>query len=85
MTKRNKLLERIYTIPNDLRWEELASFLNHLGYNEISSKGKTGGSRVKFMNDKKDIISLHKPHPENRVKRYVLQQILKKLDKWKTT
>ena len=47
---------------------------------EKSSKGKTGGSRTKFVNDETDIISLHKPHPSNIVKQYVIKQIIEKLE-----
>jgi hypothetical protein len=38
--------------------------------------GKTGGSRRKFANDKKQIIAFHKPHPGNIVKRYVIDQVI---------
>jgi predicted RNA binding protein YcfA (HicA-like mRNA interferase family) len=50
-----------------------------LGYFEKATKGKTGGSRIKFVNDDTDVISLHKPHPSNIVKQYVIKQIIEKL------
>ena len=47
---------------------------------EIKNKGVTGGSRVKFVNQNGEIINLHKPHPSNIVKRYVIIQIIDKLE-----
>jgi hypothetical protein len=79
MSKIEKLLERFKSNSTDFTWDELVKVLNHFGYHEKSSKGKTGGSRTKFINDQKDIISLHKPHPSNIVKKYVSKQIIEKL------
>jgi len=78
LSKIDKLLERFLSNPKDLKWNELVRILNHFGYSEIKS-GKTGGSRRKFVNDKKDVISLHKPHPKPIVKQYVIKQIIEKL------
>ena len=69
--------------PKDLTWDELIKILAHYGFVEISKKGKTGGSRVKFVNEKKDIINLHKPYPGNIVKQYVIRQILEKFKLWR--
>jgi len=80
MSKIEKLIEKFLKVPKDLTWEELMKILNHKGYFEKSAKGKTGGSRRKFVNAKNDIISLHKPHPKNIVKQYVIRQLLDKLD-----
>ena len=45
-----------------------------LGF-EMSNKGKTSGSRVKFIRG--DIpISLHKPHPRKELLEYQVKQIL---------
>ncbi|MGB0880397.1 MAG: type II toxin-antitoxin system HicA family toxin, partial [Polaribacter sp.] len=76
MSKIEKLLGKFLSIPSNLTWNELIRILNHLGYFEIKKKGKTGGSRIKFTNDNKDIINLHKPHPKNIVKKYVIKQII---------
>lgn len=53
--------------------------LNHFGYFELKT-GKTGGSRRKFVNFNNDIIIVHKPHPQNIVKRYVMEQAIEKLE-----
>jgi len=76
MSKTEKLLEKFKSIPNDLTWDELVIILN---YFELSKKGKTGGSRRKFVNEVKDVINLHKPHPTKIIKKYIIKQLLEKL------
>jgi predicted RNA binding protein YcfA (HicA-like mRNA interferase family) len=80
MSKIEKLIAKFLKVPNDLTWEELVKILNHKGYYEKLGKGKTGGSRIKFVNSNNDILNLHKPHPTNIVKQYIIRQILEKLD-----
>ena len=75
MAKIEKLIERLLSKPTDFTWEELIKILGHFGYNELS-KGKTGGSRRKFANSTNDLISLHKPHPRNILKRYMLEDVI---------
>lgn len=79
MSKIEKLLEKIKLIPKDLTWNELVKILNYLGFIAIQPKGKTVGSRIKFVNKEKEILNLHKPHPSNIVKQYVIKQLLEKL------
>jgi hypothetical protein len=74
MSKVQKLIERIQDKPNDFSWDELVRLLSYFGYSELKS-GKTGGSRRKFCNKERHIISLHKPHPGNIVKVYAIEQI----------
>lgn len=74
-----KLIERIKKIPADLTYEEIKRLMNYLGYVE-SNKGKTSGSRVAFYREKdKAMIILHKPHPENIVKKYAIRQLIETL------
>jgi len=80
MSKIEKLLAKFLNAPNNLTWAELVKIPNHKGYYEKSGKGKTVGSRIKFVNSDNDIINLHKPHPKNIVKQYTIRQILEKLD-----
>ena len=82
MSKIEKLVEKFLNIPKDLTWEEFSKVLNHYGYLEVKQKGRTGGSRRKFINEKKnnDVIIAHKPHPQNTVKRYIIEQVIEKLE-----
>ena len=75
MSRTEKLLQRLLSIPRDLTWEELVKILAQFGYTELK-KGKTGGSRRKFADEKKNIITLHKPHPGNIVKGYAVKQVI---------
>lgn len=70
-----KLLERFLSAPRDFTWEELLRVLTHFGFKKIKA-GKTGGSRRKFVDGKKNIISLHEPHPSNVMKEYAIRQVL---------
>lgn len=74
MSRREKLIQRFLSCPKDFTWEELITLLVGLGFEPVSTR-KTGGSRRRFVNDSGVIISLYKPHPQNILKRYQLEQI----------
>lgn len=79
MSKKDKLLNRIKTLPKDFTFNELETLLTHLGF-EINNKGKTSGSRVKFYHNEKKIQFLaHKPHPTNIIKEKLLKSIVEYL------
>lgn len=78
MSKKNKLIDRFLSIPADFTWGELIKVLISYGYNEIKT-GKTAGSRRRFVDEKGNIILLHKPHPANVVKKYALRQVVEHL------
>lgn len=78
MSKINKLLKRFLSKPKDFTWDELVTLLKHYGYEEFVV-GKTGGSRRKFIDNEKNIISFHKPHPSNIVKGYVIKEAIEHL------
>jgi hypothetical protein len=78
MSKTEKLLQRLLSVPRDFTWEELVKLLGVFGYVELK-KGKTGGSRRKFADENKNVIILHKPHPGNIVKEYAIRQIITQL------
>ena len=78
MSKIEKLLERFLSNPRDFTWDELVKLLTHFGYYE-HSKGKTGGSRRKFVDTNKNMINIHKPHPGNIIKTYAINLIIEQL------
>ena len=79
MTAKQKLIERFKSLPKDFTFDELLKLLNGFGY-EVSNKGKTSGSRVRFVNvESKSIIDLHKPHPGYIVKLGALKDVYNKL------
>lgn len=74
MGRQEKLINRFKTFPTDFTWDEMHRLLVSLGYTPYN-KGKTSGSRVIFKNEDKTPIMLHKPHPGNIIKGYVLKQV----------
>jgi hypothetical protein len=79
MGREEKLIARFLSKPVDFTYNELRKLLKKLGYEE-SQSGKTSGSRVAFYNEKTGhIIRLHKPHPQNVLKQYQLQQVIDEL------
>lgn len=79
MGKKEKLIERLKNLPKDFTFEEMKNLLEILGF-EMFNKGKTSGSRVKFLRGNIGII-LHKPHPRKELLEYQIKQILDTLKK----
>ena len=79
MKKIDKLITKLRSDPKDFTWGELKRILSHFGYNELKKKGKTGGSRRKFADKDKNIISLHEPHPKKILKRYAIKEVIEHL------
>jgi hypothetical protein len=76
VTRQEKLIERLKGRPRDFRWEELVRLLASLGYSEVA-RGKTGGSRRRFIHATGPTLSFHKPHPGNIVRAYVVDELLR--------
>lgn len=74
MARRDRLLARFERFPADFTWDELIRLLRAFGY-EQARIGRTGGSRVRFVREGHPPINLHRPHPDNVVKRYQLRQV----------
>ena len=74
MNRKQKLIARFLSMPSDFQYEEMVILLRYFDFEEVK-KGKTSGSRVKFMNPEGIPIMLHKPHPSRIMKHYQLKQI----------
>ena len=82
MSKKEKLLERILSKPNNFTYNELKTLLEYYGFIE-DNKGNTSGSRVIFYLPKSgQKILLHKPHPNNILKIYQIKNIINALKEW---
>ena len=78
MSKKDKLLKKFLQIPvlKDLTFQELETLLLSCGF--VKTDG--AGSAVKFFHRDKDIlVNLHKPHPLNILKIYLVKQIQLKI------
>ncbi len=78
MSKKDKLLNQFLAQPikKNLTFNELETLLLSLGYAKLEGVG----SRVKFYHKShRSVINLHKPHPNNVLKEYLIRQIQEKL------
>ena len=82
MSKDQKLLKRFLSIPVDFTWDELVTFLGNFDFDEEAG---SGGSYRCFISAQGRKIFLHKPHPNNIVKRYALRQVKDKLIEYGVT
>jgi hypothetical protein len=74
MSRKEKLIKRFLTMPSDFHYDEMVALVGFFGFKEVK-KGKTSGSRIKFMSENNIPLMLHKPHPTGILKRYQLKQI----------
>ncbi len=79
MGHKEKLIEKLYSSPKTVTFDDVASLLGNLSYH-LSNKGKTSGSRVVFVSDEHQPILLHKPHPQKELKVYQIKQLIQILE-----
>ena len=78
MSKKDKLLKKFLQTPikKDLTFSELSTLLLSCGFVKLEGSG----SVVKFYHKEKDLlINLHKPHPSDILKVYIIKQIREKI------
>jgi len=78
MSKKDKLIKKFLETPpkRDLTFNELTTLLLSCEFIKIDG----AGSAIKFYHKKQDIlINLHKPHPSDILKTYLIRQIQVKL------
>ena len=71
MSTKEKLIERIKSLPMDFTFDEVVRLFCLCGF-EMSNKGHSSGSRVAFVRGD-EVFSMHRPHPGNIVKRGTLK------------
>lgn len=75
MDKKDKLLQRFRTLPRDFTFDEMVAVFKGCGFS-LSNKGATSGSRIDFINENDgNSYIMHKPHPSNIIKGYVMRQV----------
>ena len=80
MNKKDKLLKRFMNMPRDFTFDEMEALFKSCGFT-LNNKGATSGSRVEFVHEKDDkTYIMHKPHPSNIIKGYVMKQVYTYLD-----
>jgi len=77
MSKTEKLLTKFLENPtrSDLTFGDLKIVMNKFGF----VMQERAGSRVAFTKEGEQPIMLHKPHPGNELKQYVVKQLQERL------
>lgn len=71
-----KTIKKIKAGSGNITFQEMVGLLKSLGYEE-SNKGKTSGSRIKFINHQTGrMIYMHKTHPRKTLLQYQVRDIL---------
>lgn len=73
------MIARFLSMPSDFHYNEMVKLVGYFGFKEVK-KGKTSGSRGKFMNEGGILLMMHKPHPTGIMKRYQLKQVKEVLE-----
>ena len=73
MSSKEKLVKRFLSLPRDFTFDELVRLFAAFGF-VLSQKGHSSGSRVAFLRGD-EMFTMHRPHPDNNVKRGTLQYI----------
>ena len=70
MSKTDKQLQRLLTLPKDFSWSELVAVMKKHNFDLYSSSG----SGRKFMHKTTEVVcNLHEPHPNKILKPYALK------------
>ena len=77
MGKKEKLIARLKENPKNFTFDEVKTLLTLCGY-IMSNCGKTSGSRVSFIRDRK-VFRMHKPHPRKELLAYQVKELLAEL------
>ena len=76
MNRKEKLIKRFRTLPRDFTFEEVVTLFQVCGFT-LENKGSTSGSRNRFYNETdQNAYIMHKPHPSNIIKGYIMRDIL---------
>lgn len=76
MSQIEKLEQRLLSRPKDFTFQEAEKLLRFYGH-VISNRGKTSGSRVKFIQPGiPGAFYLHKPHPGNVLQAYQVDDLI---------
>lgn len=76
MSTKEKLIRRFRSQPKDFTFDEMIRLFALFGF-EVDNKGGTSGSRLALVNRDKGLsYNMHRPHPGDIIKSYVMKQVL---------
>lgn len=76
MSKKSKLIERLLQRPKNFTWDEACSLMQKCGFELVNAGGSARMFRHQVTGQK---VRLHEPHPENTLKRYVIDSLIEAL------
>lgn len=65
---------KLKSLSRNITYADMVTLLEHYGYVQ-DNKGKTSGSRVRFVCDGHADLLLHRPHPQKELKEYVIKDL----------
>jgi len=80
MGQKEKLVAHLRLRPRDFTFDEAERLLGLLGFVR-DNKGKTSGSRVRFVHQGGAKLMIHLPHPGNQLRVYQVKALLEMLEK----
>lgn len=79
VSKKEKLIKRLLSLPTDFTFEELERLLSYFGFIRDNA-GRTSGSEVRYYAERYDKrIVIHRPHPRPVIPVYQLKKIIRDL------
>lgn len=78
MSKKEKLMQKLYASTNDFSFLETDTLLKELGFQRFN-KGKTSGSRVCYQKGRNKIY-LHRPHGRKNLLLYQVKYLRENLE-----
>ena len=74
MARWKNVEDKFRNLSRDITFSDAVILLEHYGYMQ-DNKGKTSGSRVRFVCEGHASILLHRPHPQKELKEYVIRDL----------
>ena len=74
MSTKSKLRKRFLQMPNDFTFEEMCALFAGFGYT-LDNKGSTSGSRIRFRKGPGVYIDIHRPHPGNTMREWMMKAV----------
>lgn len=72
MSRKQKLIDRLQQFPADFTWDEAVKLMKMCGFEVLNNTG----SRRKFRHSTGVKASLHEPHPQNILKKYMMEAVV---------
>jgi len=72
VSRKEKLLARLISLPSDFTWDEAVRLLKQCNFEQLNNSG----SRRKFRHKDGVKLSIHEPHPEPTLKNYALKDMI---------